>query len=57
MLNVRYTGMCMVGAFPKYSENRLALMVALIRIRRKSGRRGRRSRKIIKRKSSFIPRS
>jgi len=47
--------MCIVGAFAKYLENKSALIVALIRMRRKSGRRGRRSRKIIIKKSSFMP--
>lgn len=49
------TGIWMVGAFPKYLENKSALIVALINISRKSGRFGRGSRNIIKRKSSFIP--
>lgn len=56
LCNPKYsTGIWIVGAFPKYLENKSALMVALIRTRRRSGRRGRRSCKIIKRKSSFIP--
>jgi len=50
-----HTGMCIVGAFAKYLENKSALIVALIKMRRKSGRRGRRSRKIIIKKSSFMP--
>lgn len=52
---VRHTGIWIVGAFPKYFENRSALIVALIRISRRSGRRGRTSRNIINRKSSFMP--
>lgn len=51
------TGMCITGASPKYLENSSAFIVALISTRRRSGRLGRRSRSIMMRKSSFMPRS
>ena len=46
------TGICIMGAPPKYEENSSALRVALINISLSSGRRGRRSFKTIRRKSS-----
>lgn len=52
-----HTGMFIMGASPKYDENNFALNVALMRIKRRSGLRGSTSRMIIRRKSSFIPRS
>jgi len=47
-----HTGICIMGAPPKYEEKSSALRVALINISLSSGRRGRRSFKTIRRKSS-----
>ena len=50
-------GMCIMFAPPKYCEKDSAFRVALIRITLRSGLLGRRSLRMINKKSSFIPRS